>query len=463
MASTINASTTLGLISSADTSGVLQLQTANTAAVTIDASQNVGVGTSSPQVQLHLQSDAPIIRLTDTSASTNAEIYCNSAAGSMYLRADQTNVATNSVIGFQIDGSDKMTIDSAGNLGLNVTPSAYSSETKAIDIGAYGVSIANTAGYQATYANNAYYNAGWKYKATGYQAALYTQNSGTHAWATAGSGTAGTAISFTQAMTLDANGLLQVGATSPINSGAVTFASTGGTYNQLELCDTRAYSSTPNSSLGFAVKYNSAGSYTNMAAIVGTKENATDGNYSGALLFYTSLNGSGSAERARILSSGEFLVSTTTSFGVGVTIFTPDSGGSYSNATSTAARNHWRFANANGAVGSIQTSGSLTLYNTTSDYRLKTVIGAVTGHGERIDALEPIEYEWKSDGARTRGFLAHKFQEMYPQSVSGEKDAVDADGNPVYQNMQASTSEVIADLVAEIQSLRQRLAVLEGK
>ena len=77
------------------------------------------------------------------------------SAGSLLL---QTNGTTT-----------QATIDTSGNLGLGVTPSAYSSDTKAIDIGAYGVSIANTAGYQATYANNAYYNSGWKYKATSYQ------------------------------------------------------------------------------------------------------------------------------------------------------------------------------------------------------------------------------------------------------------------------------------------------------
>jgi hypothetical protein len=58
--------------------------------------------------------------------------------------------------------------------------------------------------------------------------------------------------------------------------------------------------------------------------------------------------------------------------------------------------------------------------------------------------------------------LAHEFQEVYPSSVSGTKDAVDAEGKPVYQAMQASTSEVIADLVAEIQNLRKRLAALEA-
>jgi hypothetical protein len=46
--------------------------------------------------------------------------------------------------------------------------------------------------------------------------------------------------------------------------------------------------------------------------------------------------------------------------------------------------------------------------------------------------------------------------------VTGEKDAVDSDGNPKYQGMQASSAEVIANLVAEIQSLRQRVAALES-
>jgi hypothetical protein len=59
--------------------------------------------------------------------------------------------------------------------------------------------------------------------------------------------------------------------------------------------------------------------------------------------------------------------------------------------------------------------------------------------------------------------LAHQFQEVYANSVTGTKDAVDAEGKPVYQSMQASTSEVIADLVAEIKSLRIRITQLEAK
>jgi hypothetical protein len=114
-------------------------------------------------------------------------------------------------------------------------------------------------------------------------------------------------------------------------------------------------------------------------------------------------------------------------------------------------------------IGSIVYNGTNTVYNTTSDYRLKTVIGAVTDAGQRIDALQPVEYTWNSNGTHARGFLAHQFQEVYADSVTGAKDAVDADGKPAYQQMQASTSEVIADLVAELQSLRARVTQLESK
>ena len=145
-----------------------------------------------------------------------------------------------------------------------------------------------------------------------------------------------------------------------------------------------------------------------------------------------------------------------------VTISSLASNGCTAAAATTGSTNIWRFYNPNGQVGSISTNASLTVFSTTSDYRLKTVIGAVADAGQRIDALEPIEYEWKA-GGKTRGFLAHKFAEIYPTSVNGEKDAVDKDGKPVYQGMQASTPEVMADLIAEIQSLRKRVALLESK
>jgi hypothetical protein len=122
------------------------------------------------------------------------------------------------------------------------------------------------------------------------------------------------------------------------------------------------------------------------------------------------------------------------------------------------------FQYAAGVLGSItQFSTTGVLYNTASDYRLKDITGPLTNSGAFIDSLKPKTGTWKADGSKFVGFLAHEFAEVCPSAVTGEKDAVDAEGKPVYQAMQASAPEVMANLVAEIQSLRKRLAALEAK
>ena len=190
----------------------------------------------------------------------------------------------------------------------------------------------------------------------------------------------------------------------------------------------------------------------------------------GMMAFWTTSNNGSNvltfSEKARITSDGNFLVAGTSPANIngnGGFYVNPNSLNTFtvtshlSGASSGSPYAYFYYANTD--IGSITQTGTTgVLYNVTSDYRLKTVVGAVTGQGARIDALEPIEYTWNSDGSRTRGFLAHKFQEVYAGSVTGAKDAINADGKPVYQAMQAATSEVIADLVAEIQSLRKRLA-----
>jgi len=177
----------------------------------------------------------------------------------------------------------------------------------------------------------------------------------------------------------------------------------------------------------------------------------------------------GPYERMRLDTSGNLLVGATANGQPDANYFMArDASGFQANighVTGTASGQPYVYMVYGGImIGSITQSGTAAvLYNTTSDYRLKTVVGAVTGQGSRIDALKPIDYQWKDGNVPARGFLAHEFQTVYPSSVSGDKDAVDADGKPVYQAMQASTSEVIADLVAELQSLRARVAQLESK
>jgi hypothetical protein len=187
--------------------------------------------------------------------------------------------------------------------------------------------------------------------------------------------------------------------------------------------------------------------------------------------FSLQLGANGTINKAYLNTSGNFLlgIATDNPAGTAAQLVSQWSGGakwgvSLDQTVSSAVQyTHINFSTAGVTVGYINANNAITTYNSVSDYRLKTVIGPVSGSGERIDALEPIEYEWKIDGSHTRGFLAHKFQEVYPKSVSGDKDAVDANDKPLYQAMQAGSAEVIADLVAEIKSLRARVATLENK
>jgi hypothetical protein len=209
----------------------------------------------------------------------------------------------------------------------------------------------------------------------------------------------------------------------------------------------------------------------NVLQTAGTFDVGTIGNASLNLI-------TNNSTKVTINSSGNLLVGTTNSDPIGArvnattfrsgTISTRSvNGNEFGIAGSSGAQITWYTDNGSTFIqaGSITSSGSTTAYNTSSDYRLKEITGAVTGAEAKdfIMALQPKQGTWKSDGSKFVGFLAHEFQAVSPSSVSGEKDAVDENGNPKYQGMQAASSEVMANLIALVQELTARLEVLENK
>jgi hypothetical protein len=139
----------------------------------------------------------------------------------------------------------------------------------------------------------------------------------------------------------------------------------------------------------------------------------------------------------------------------------------FSSVNNTAGRIHFRFSNPNGTVGQITTSGSSTSYATSSDYRLKTDAQPMTGASARVQALNPVNFEWIADGTRVDGFLAHEAQAIVPEAVTGTKDAVDADGNPEYQGIDQSKlvpllTAALQEAITKIETLEARIAALEN-
>jgi len=366
-----------GLKTTAASDGSLALQTttgagAATTAVTIDTSQNVGVGQTSPAARLDLlaASGETKVILRNVGNSSDASTYVSGETGST---GDWANLglAARHAIRFYSNNSEKMRLDSAGNLGLGVTPASWAGGTEnALQV--KNGSIYGYGTYETGYSVNAYYNGGWKYISTE-TASQYKQSSGVHSWYTAASGTAGNAISFTQAMTLTTAGNLLAGKTASGEILTNGFEYNNTTNNQyLSICNTGG------SNYPLYVANKSSGS-TSLVAF-----------YSGSSL-----------------------------------------------------------------VGSITYNGSLTLYNTTSDRRLKENIVDAPEFGGVIDSIQVRSFDWKEKNSHQRaGFIAQELVTVAPEAVYQPADPEEM--------MAVDYSKLVPMLVKEIQSLRQRVAQLES-
>jgi hypothetical protein len=134
------------------------------------------------------------------------------------------------------------------------------------------------------------------------------------------------------------------------------------------------------------------------------------------------------------------------------------------NIGNNAAATGWAFmgfSRSGVSIGSITQSGTTAVaYNTSSDYRLKDNVQPMTGALAKLTALKPCTYTWKADGSAGEGFIAHELAAVVPQCVTGEKDATDEQGRPVYQGI--DTSFLVATLTAALQEQQAIISQLRA-
>ncbi len=464
---------------------------------------NVGIGTSSPAKALHVVSTGETARFESTNATSTIVIkddlatnQIKSVNGKLSIAADTAGNVSNSRIDFTVDNSEAMRIDSSGNVGIgtsspNVLGHFYkgsSGRTWTPD-GADVLAIENNDSIVLdirTPSSNQGLILFSDADARGRGLVGYVHSSDHMYFSTAG----------TERMRIDSSGNVGIGATSMAQKLVITnngtsvyadqgftnssstssmFIGVGGSAVSNTNLRNNAYVLAGNSGSNLVLgtdatermRIDSSGNVgintTSPAATLHTVANSgttalltvgASGNNIAS--FYTS----GSSQVMTLDSSGNLLVGTTSSVGVGsakLEILGGASGGRCINTKVTVdtSANHLTFHNGNGQVGFISTAGTTTTYNTSSDQRLKDNIVDAPSASDDIDAIQVRSFDWKADGSHQKyGMVAQELQSVAPEAVS--------QGETEEDMMGVDYSKLVPMMMKEIQSLRARVAQLEG-
>jgi hypothetical protein len=394
----------------------------NTVAMTLDSAGNLGIGTSSPSYKLDVSASGTISGRVKTTGSINA-FYMEDAGttvGTLYIGSvgNDWRVVTGS--------NERMRIDSSGNVGIGTSNPAVKLAVEGTGNTQVNIAKAGTTGYLALGANSATVSQISAFRSDSpFVANLALNPDG---------GNVGIGTSAPNALLTVSNGGAAGYEINP--TGGVGGGATVATYNRSTLA------------------------YTSLTT------------YASAMTWYAN----GTTRAMDLDSSGNLLVGTTSSDGYrfktegSYPFLSKGTGGAALTAASiwnndTAGDNIFIvFSTETGGTtrGSIDynRAGGLTRYNTTSDYRAKDIIGLTQNSGEVVDALKVYDGKMKGATIERPMLIAHEAQEVVPYAVTGEKDAVNEDGTPKFQ--QIDVSSLVPLLIAEIQSLRARVAQLEG-
>ena len=435
----------------------------NATAITIDSSENVSIGYASPNAKFTI----------GTASGQNIEFYPeNTTDTNMFQNYDRTDSAYQKIETraaehiFSIGSSEKMRIDSSGNVGIGTTsPSSYLSNNLV-------VSAANDGGITIVSTNTS----------NGNYLSFADGTSGSDRVRGLVGYNHGTDFLFFQTnaaevLRIDSSGRLLVGfSAAHSDTGSQSYYSKlivkGNTYSsntdgRIVMQNGVASTSMANDTgIGELIYTNGSGG--DHAAIKAFGDGAgADNDYPGRLSFWTTADGAANpTERMRINNAGDVNINSSSLSGNMLSILVENS--RTGNAIliqpeSDATINAMVFKNSSNAnSGFIQYTSSSTSYATSSDYRLKENVTDMTEATTRLKQLKPKRFNWIIDESNTPvdGFLAHEVSSIVPQAVTGTKDAVDDEGNPDYQGI--DNSHLVPLLVKTIQELEARITTLEG-
>jgi len=287
---------------------------------------------------------------------------------------------------------------------------------------------------------------------------------------------------LSEAMRIDSSGNVGIGDTAPdnklqISDSSVGTDSTANDSNYIKLTNKDAGTQNEVWGLGFSTE--SSGTDYLGAYVQALGDYSS--NFNTSLIFGSRGTSGNATERMRINSSGDVGIGTTTDVAnsganttgvfwngnrlsvAGDPAAATDAVIQVNKTNSVTTNNNMIIFALDGVFqGDIDLNGGLVRYNTSSDYRLKENVVTEWDATTRLKQLKPSRFNFKNHPSNTiDGFLAHEVASIVPEAISGEKDAVDSEGNPEYQGI--DHSKLVPLLVKTIQELEARITTLEGE
>jgi hypothetical protein len=413
----------------------------------VDADVNASAAIAGTKISPNFGSQNVLTTGTATAASLNPTGSTVPANGVYLPEANEVGIST--------DGSNRLHIDSTGNVGIGTTSPGSALEINAAAATSPFIAKINTA------------------------EAARIDSSGRLLVGTS------TALSFAspastvniQSFSANPNGFAIVSSTSNVTANAGS---------SLVLARRASGGPVAASLLVGSVQYQGfdGTNYLNCASIEAFVDGIPGANdMPGRLVFSTTADGASSpTERMRIDGSGNFFLNTTTvspgrnntspgffvEFGTNLLCLSRNTGSEALCLNKNENSNAASFRRSGTEVGSISVTTTATAYNTSSDYRLKENVVPLSGAIDRLQQIPVHRFNFIADpDTVVDGFIAHEAQAIVPECVTGTKDEVDEDGNPVYQGIDQSKlvpllMAALQEAIAEIASLKDRVAALEA-